>query len=445
MQEEIINQLISLENIINKFDGVIRDEAEDLRRDYDIISADRMKTQLNDIEKGNRSLNIGIIGRVKAGKSSLLNSIFFGGKSVLPKAATPMTASLTAITHGDTFSATVEYYSQDDIKTIERDHKAYKAEWDRIYEENRKTAEERAKKRNEAPDMDKVKRLTDTAMKDNSKYASYDHYEQIKKSGAKPPTETTQNIDANSLSELIGKLNEFVGSGGRMMPYTMSAEIRFPNDALRDIFVVDTPGINDPVISREARTEEYLRKCDVVFIVSSAGQFVSREDMDFMDRLSVKEGVRELYLVASQADNQLYGSIMDEAKQNLNEAWRLIHSYLSSHALSKLSDLKKNNPEIAGQFDQLIEGGQDRVIITSAICHAMSLQFDDRNSWDEEMNHVWHGLRENYSDYFDSDASAKASLELLSGIKETSEKIEFSRKKKDKIIAQKKADYLKSQ
>ena len=445
MREEIINRLTKLENGIAQFEDVIGTESDDLRKECSVIPAEAMRAHLAGLAEENRLLNIGIIGRVKAGKSSLLNSIFFEGKSVLPKAATPMTASLTVMTYGDAFSATVEYFSGADIETIKKEHKDYIEERERKYEENKKTAEERAKKRVEAPDMDKVKRSTDREMESSPKYASYLQYEEMKKSGVQPPTGTTQTLDAKSDSDLLEKLNEYVGSGGRMMPYTKSAEIRFPLDALRDICIVDTPGINDPVKSREARTEEYLKKCDVVFIVSPAGQFISSEDMALMDRLFAKEGVRELYLVASQADTQLYGSVKDISKQNLNKAVDQIRSDISEQALSNLAELKKNNPEVAGQFDQLLKDGRERVLLTSAICHAMSLRFDNRNSWDNDMNHIWGLLRKEYPDYFDTDASAQAGLELLSGIKTVYEKIVFARSKKDEIMAQKQADYTAGQ
>ena len=45
-----------------------------------------------------RKLSIGIVGAVKAGKSSFLNACIFDGEDYLPKAATPMTAALTGIT-----------------------------------------------------------------------------------------------------------------------------------------------------------------------------------------------------------------------------------------------------------------------------------------------------------------------------------------------------------
>lgn len=54
-------------------------------------------------------MNIGIVGRVKAGKSSLLNALVFDGEPILPKAATPMTAALTTITWGETFQARLSF------------------------------------------------------------------------------------------------------------------------------------------------------------------------------------------------------------------------------------------------------------------------------------------------------------------------------------------------
>jgi len=443
--EEIINRLTGLEKALAPYQDVVGDLADDLRKEYGIIDADAMRAHLAKVKEENRLLNIGIIGRVKAGKSSLLNSVFFNGESVLPKAATPMTASLTVINYGDTFSAKVEYFTTQERESIKKDHDAYKAEWDKKYEEKKKDVEEKAKKRNETPDPDKARRITDNEMRDNPKFASYDQYERMKKSGVQPSGQETQDLAAKSLPELLGKLNDYVGAEGSMMPYTKAVELSIPQDALRDICVVDTPGINDPVKSREARTEEYLKKCDVVFIISPAGQFISHEDTLLMDRLSAKEGVRELYLVASQTDNQLYGSIMNETKKNLNKAVKKITADLSSHASETLSELKKNNPEIAGQFDQLINGGEERVMVTSAICHSMRLNYDKKKSWDEDMNHVWGLLTENYPDYFDRDKGAKANLELLSGVNKVSEKIGFARSKKDEIIAQKQADYITAQ
>ena len=72
-----------------------------------------------------RLLRLGIVGQIKAGKSSLLNLLLFGGQDVLPKAATPMTASLTHIVKSDKDEIEVEYYTHQDWQDIERHSREY--------------------------------------------------------------------------------------------------------------------------------------------------------------------------------------------------------------------------------------------------------------------------------------------------------------------------------
>jgi hypothetical protein len=451
-QEEIIGALAKLEGITAQYDDVIKAESDLARQECALVSADHLRAEFVRLAAEDRLLNIGIIGRVKAGKSSLLNSVFFNGESVLPKAATPMTASLTVMTYGDTFSATVEYYSASDIDEIKRFHDEYKEFLQPKIEAHKKDIEERAKKKGEslnpADIAAKAKRLAVGDIKNKRLSSSFDHYERMAASGKLAEMQhhgTEEIIEAKNLTELMGQLNNYVGSGGALMPFTRNVVIRLPMDSLRDIQVVDTPGINDPVASRTEHTNKYLSKCDVVFIVCPAGQFTSSEDVNLMDRLSSKDGVRELYLVASQVDNQLYGNDGEESGWNLPKTLDAIRSALSDHAVETLAALKQSNPEVGDLFDQLVRDGKERVIITSALCHAMLLRFNERASWDGDMNHVGKLLSECYLDYFDNGASAKSNLEKLSGVGVVSEKISLVRSQKDAIIAKKQADYLAGQ
>lgn len=50
--------------------------------------------QVDDFYRSDRKLNIGVIGQVKAGKSTFLNTLLFNGNDVLPSARTPKTAVL---------------------------------------------------------------------------------------------------------------------------------------------------------------------------------------------------------------------------------------------------------------------------------------------------------------------------------------------------------------
>ena len=68
----------------------------------------------NKLLSGNDILQIGIVGQVKAGKSSFLNSLFFNGEDILPKASTPMTAGLTVIEYSDENVFEIEYFTYED-------------------------------------------------------------------------------------------------------------------------------------------------------------------------------------------------------------------------------------------------------------------------------------------------------------------------------------------
>ena len=93
---------------------------------------DKIKSKAAEICKGgdtlckdNSILKIGIVGQVKAGKSSFLNSLFFNGENVLPRASTPMTAGLTVLRYGEKNEFEVEYYNREEWQTFEYKAKQY--------------------------------------------------------------------------------------------------------------------------------------------------------------------------------------------------------------------------------------------------------------------------------------------------------------------------------
>lgn len=91
----------------------------------------------------NRGLKVGIIGRVKAGKSSLLNALIFEGKDVLPKAATTETSSLTILKYAQNLSAKVQFYDEKDMEELKRDHERYEKKFKEIVSEEIKKLEEK--------------------------------------------------------------------------------------------------------------------------------------------------------------------------------------------------------------------------------------------------------------------------------------------------------------
>ena len=114
--ENLLKMSQTLENLVQENDLV--GELQGIEKEHGIRPSAELKEALDEKMEPERDLKIGILGRVKAGKSSLLNALVFKGQNVLPKAATPMTAALTVLEYGDRFEASIEYYSQDEIETI---------------------------------------------------------------------------------------------------------------------------------------------------------------------------------------------------------------------------------------------------------------------------------------------------------------------------------------
>ncbi|WRA31527.1 dynamin-like GTPase family protein [Helicobacter pylori] len=456
----------------------LQEKAMPFMSDNAVIKTEELEKTLKEMQAEDRDLKVGIIGRVKAGKSSLLNALIFEGVEVLPKAATPMTASLTILKYANTLSAEVEFYSPKDIAELKNEHARYVREFSRIVEEEVKKQKEkqslsnRAKEgfknvssmfnRNKNPEAapkenilsdeeiaKRAERIAKDKLKDDTRLvSSHDQCEKIKKSGSLNTENLDPRIQANSLQELNQKLLQFVGADGKFMPYTKAVQISLNNPNLKDLEVIDTPGVNDPIASREERTKALLKDCDVVFIVSPSGQFLTDSDMDLFDRVSNKEGLQEIYFVASQADSAV-GSMseVEKSNQHLPTAFENAQKSLSSqlnNIMGKLIENCSNQREI---FEKAIKNG---VILASGVCFSMHKDFNNQASWGrnqktEEYHNALQNLGDSYPDAFNSDDKSKESLLFLSNMSAIEERLKKAAQEKEKIMSQKLQNYAESQ
>ncbi|MCH4609786.1 dynamin family protein [Helicobacter pylori] len=441
-----------------------------------VIKTEELEKTLKEMQDTDRDLKVGIIGRVKAGKSSLLNALIFEGKEVLPKAATPMTASLTVLKYAKTLSAEVEFYSPKDITELKNEHARYEREFQRIVEEEVKKQKEKQNWKNKAKDItskivdkfskdksdkeapkekilsdeeirERVKRIAKDALsKDTRLVSSHDQYERMQKSGLTDTETLDSHIHANSLEELHQKLLPFVGANGKYMPSTKAVEISLNNPNLKNLEIIDTPGVNDPIVSREERTKALLKDCHVVFIISPSGQFLTGSDMGLFDRVSNKEGLQEIYFVASQADSVVCGmSVAAESGRHLPTALEMAQKSLSSSLDKTMEGLIQTYPNQREIFEKAIKNG---VILTSVACFSMYKDFKNQASWEskkEEYYNAWRNLTNAYPDAFNSVDKSKESLLLLSNMGAIRERLEKDAQKKEEIISQRLQDYAKSQ
>ncbi|MGL2765273.1 dynamin family protein [Helicobacter pylori] len=474
--QELIKKSALIEKVL-KEQG-LQEKAKPFMSDNAVITTEELEKTLKEMQAKDRDLKVGIIGRVKAGKSSLLNALIFEGVEILPKAATPMTASLTILKYAKTLSAEVEFYSPKDIAELKNEHERYVREFNRIVEEEVKKQKEkqslsnRAKEgfknvssmfnRNKNPEaapkervlsdeeiVKKAERIAKNELeKDARLVSSYDQYEKIKKSGSLNTEKLDPRIQANSLQDLNQKLLQFVDANGKYMPYTKAVQISLNNPNLKDLEVIDTPGVNDPIASREERTKALLKDCDVVFIVSPSGQFLTDSDMSLFDRVSNKEGLQEIYFVASQADSAVLSmSEVEKSNQHLPTALENAQKSLSSQLNNIMEKLIENYPNQREVFEKAIKNG---VILTSGVCFSMHKDFSNQASWErsqktEEYHNALRNLKDSYPDAFSSDDKSKESLLFLSNMGAIEERLKKAAKEKEKIISQKLQSYAESQ
>lgn len=412
-----------------------------------------------------RLLRIGIVGRVKAGKSSLLNSLLFGGKDILPKAATPMTAALTYLEYGERISLNVEFFTAKDIEQLRQEAENYEKTLRlKTEEQYTKIKNMLSKNKHARPQSDSdIRKNAETAalneMKQNIPLsAAYEQYQQMKKAPDRIRSEIdllaaehtqkssdsegsapSKTIPVNSIQDIASVLSDYVGESGAYMPFTRSVNIKLPLPELQGVTVVDTPGFNDPVPSRNDKARHLLQQCDVVLILSLTNQIMSKNDTEVIEKITKKDGIRELFVVASQFDNALFGQeVIEEADGNIEAAIRFVKTQITEQIKQVLTGI--NTGDI---FTSIITGGEKNIFHSSGICQSMLQTWEEKAQWDGGRKQVWHNLTREYPDYFsDGDAeTSKQSLALLGNIAPIKQAIENVKMQKDQIFAEKIAGF----
>ena len=195
----------------------------------------------------NDILTIGVIGQMKCGKSTFLNSFVFEDE-VLPSATTPMTAALSVITYGESKKIVAEFYNED--------------EWEEM-------------KAQASRNLDEV---SGNSLQESKVKAAKELVEKSAKLGSSIKDLLKKGKQEDSFEHLI----EYVGAEGKYVAITKSVVIYYPKEYLKGVEIVDTPGFNDPIVSREERTNEFLKKADVVIMMLYAGRPFDSTDRDII-------------------------------------------------------------------------------------------------------------------------------------------------------------------
>ena len=250
-------------------------------KEFGWIDGNREKEIIDKIN--NDVLTIGVIGQMKCGKSTFLNAFVFQD-AVLPAATTPMTAALSVITYGEKKKLKAEFYTPD--------------EWNEQKNQASRNLED-IKNSLEESKVKAAKELVSKSVKLGSDINSY----------------LGQTKD-DSLENLI----EYVGADGKFVSITKSVTIYYPEEYLKGVEIVDTPGFNDPIVSREERTKKFLNKADVVILMLYAGRPFDATDRDILFKNVRQCGIGKVLIGINKYDIPFAnGEYEDEIKNYVVE------------------------------------------------------------------------------------------------------------------------------
>ena len=416
--EELINKLKN-SNYIEILDKSILGDTENAFKNY-LENYQRLESE-------DKILTIGIVGQVNAGKSSFLNALFFDSKDILPKAATPMTAALTKIRYSDNISAKVHFFSLNDWKIIEDSAKKCQMA---IETERKKRKENLEKMGKSVSTINDIQLLDSIGLSDSEK-SFYEIYDNFKKneSELKNKLEESENNDnfeelqgVDTIDSLKNKLENYVGVDGKYMPIVKYVEIFLNISAIKDFDIVDTPGLNDPVISRGQLTRNFLGKCDVVFLLSPSGQFFDSQDIDLFSEQLPQEGIKEVVVIGSKFDNGIIG---ESKKYNgdIKVAKEGVKNVLNEQFKARIQDSYRKD---------IFEKAYPPHYISS-VCYDIYKHYDNLS---EDEEYYKNNIKRAFSKFIDSAENFKElsgmeifNDEIIPDIKSKKEKIFEERKK----------------
>ena len=262
---------------LSKIDDDFKTSFKDLKHNIENILVElkteitnhEVLSELNSVNEyiNNQKFSIGITGVMNAGKSTMLNALM--GKEILGSAVVPETANLTIVKHNTTDNAKVYYWNTKEWEKIEESAKSLESMKDFVLETNKVFGE------------------------------NLKNYIR--------PTSRFDEVDINDLSSYTSA--EHSGKKCNLVKYVeLGSNLKFLSDGIE---IVDTPGLDDPVIQREEITKEYISKCDMMIHLMNVSQSATLKDVEFIIDAVLYQNISKLLVVITRADTV--------SKKNLEE------------------------------------------------------------------------------------------------------------------------------
>lgn len=249
----------------------------------------------------------------------------------------------------------------------------------------------------------------------------------------KSAKELTQMVGSNSAilehlgdadvldGDIMAKLQDYVGARGRFTPIVNYVELEVNLPELEDLEIVDTPGLNDPIVSRSYATRQFLRACDVVILLSPCSQFMDANTVGLMANGLPDNGVRKVIVVGSKLDSGL----LNEPKGSFAVASQhALNSYKGQFSRT-IRQAMRNNSRRAGILEKISESD---LLFVSSTCSSMARKQKQHQPLSPAENLVLQNLHNNFPDFDET------LLSSIGGINKVLKTLEAVRQQKAEII-----------
>ena len=189
-------------------------------------------------------MRLAIVGCMKVGKSSFLNTVLFGGEEILPQAATPMTAALTHNSYGEQNSAEIVFYTSSDWCAIEDNAKKLDERADQLLKEAEEKYKQSAKDSRlsvpvRLPTREDCFNMAKTEFENGDNSAVIACYEQSVAANPQMRLQTeneeSKKINHQDIAELMRELGTYVGAYGEYTPYVKYVKLFIHDERLKGL------------------------------------------------------------------------------------------------------------------------------------------------------------------------------------------------------------------
>jgi ribosome biogenesis GTPase A len=217
---------------------------------------ERIETIPQKIQK--QTFSIGITGVMNAGKSTMLNALL--GRDILGTSVVPETANLTILKYSEDKRARVNFWSKQEWNDIQKSSVSVKS--------------------------------IDFFIKETQEHFGTNIENFITEVGH------SQEIKIEELASYTS-----AKSSNKLCNLVKSVELYSDLEFLKDgVSIVDTPGLDDPVIQREEITKTYLSSCDFMIHLMNVNQSATEKDVEFIVDTLLYQNVSRLLILITRID-----------------------------------------------------------------------------------------------------------------------------------------------